>query len=211
MVRGSKRLASPLHLLHRAGQRADYLFARHVGSHAFTPRQFAVLQAVADADGLSQTAIMTATGIDRSGTAELVRRLVSSGLLQRRRTKAGCARLCRAAYAAGPKNAGGRRACRACSKCCTAVLHPRAATCDLSRRPCCDHRRCLTGRRSGNGQTARPSCLPIDHRALRAGRAQARSWRAAAPEKKSMYGRAAGDCGTCGRIARLIGRHVGPA
>jgi len=27
------------------------------------------------------------TGIDRSGTAELVRRLVSSGLLQRRRTK----------------------------------------------------------------------------------------------------------------------------
>jgi DNA-binding MarR family transcriptional regulator len=87
MVRGSKRLASPLHLLHRAGQRADYLFARHVGSHAFTPRQFAVLQAVADADGLSQTAIMTATGIDRSGTAELVRRLVSSGLLQRRRTK----------------------------------------------------------------------------------------------------------------------------
>ena len=87
MVRGSKTLSSPLHLLHRAGQRADFLFAHHVGNHNFTPRQFAVLQAVANADGLSQTAIMTATGIDRSGTAELVRRLVASGLLQRRRTK----------------------------------------------------------------------------------------------------------------------------
>src|SRR5262249_16238216 len=87
MVRGSKTLSSPLHLLHRAGQRADFLFAHHVGNHSFTPRQFAVLQAVANADGLSQTAIMLATGIDRSGTAELVRRLVSSGLLQRRRTK----------------------------------------------------------------------------------------------------------------------------
>jgi MarR family transcriptional regulator, temperature-dependent positive regulator of motility len=87
MARGSTRLSSPLHLLHRAGQRADSLFAQHVGNHAFTPRQFTVLQAVANADGLSQTAIMQATGIDRSGTAELVRRLVSSGLLQRRRTK----------------------------------------------------------------------------------------------------------------------------
>src|SRR5262245_52739415 len=87
MARGSKALLSPLHLLHRAGQRADYLFAHHVGNHVFTPRQYAVLEAVANADGLSQTAIMQATGIDRSGTAELVRRLVSSGLLQRRRTK----------------------------------------------------------------------------------------------------------------------------
>jgi DNA-binding MarR family transcriptional regulator len=87
MARGRKTVSSPLHLLHRAGQRADFLFAHHVGGHAFTPRQFAVLQAVAEADGLSQTAIMTATGIDRSGTAELVRRLVGGGLLQRRRTK----------------------------------------------------------------------------------------------------------------------------
>ena len=103
MARGSKTLLSPLHLLHRAGQRADYLFAHHVGSHVFTPRQFAVLQAVANADGLSQTAIMQATGIDRSGTAELVRRLVSGGLLQRRRTNGGRARVRRAACPPGPK------------------------------------------------------------------------------------------------------------
>jgi DNA-binding MarR family transcriptional regulator len=79
-------LQSVVHLLHRAGQRADSLFADRVGD-ALTPRQFAVLQAVAEADGLSQTGIMAATGIDRSITADLVRRLVSHGWLQRRRTK----------------------------------------------------------------------------------------------------------------------------
>src|SRR2546421_4133150 len=75
-------LRSVLHLLHRAGQRADSLFAGLV-DNALTPRQFAVLQAVAEADGLSQTGIMAATGIDRSSTADLVRRLVSHGWLQR--------------------------------------------------------------------------------------------------------------------------------
>ena len=62
------------------------MFAGHVGN-ALTPRQFAILQAVAEADGLSQTGIMAATGIDRSSTADLVRRLVSQGCLHRRRTK----------------------------------------------------------------------------------------------------------------------------
>jgi DNA-binding MarR family transcriptional regulator len=76
-----------LHLLHRAGQRADGLFERHVQGVELTPRQFMVLQSVAEHDGLSQTSIMTATGIDRSSTADLVRRLVSAGCLQRRRTR----------------------------------------------------------------------------------------------------------------------------
>ena len=87
MAQGKKRVLSPLHLLHRAGQRADSLFARNVGDTNLTPRQFAVLQAVFEANGLSQTAIMAATGIDRSSTADLVRRLVSNGWLQRRRTR----------------------------------------------------------------------------------------------------------------------------
>jgi DNA-binding MarR family transcriptional regulator len=86
MAQGSKQ-PSPLDLLHRASQRADNLFAQHIGGALLTPRQFAVLKAVAEVDGLSQTAIMAATGIDRSTTAELVRRLVSNGLLQRRRTR----------------------------------------------------------------------------------------------------------------------------
>jgi DNA-binding MarR family transcriptional regulator len=87
MAQGKTARLSPLHLLYRAGQRADSLFARNVGDARLTPRQFAVLLAVAEADGLSQTAIMAATGIDRSSTAELVRRLASGGMLQRRRTR----------------------------------------------------------------------------------------------------------------------------
>ena len=88
MAKGStSTLSAPLHLLHRAAQRADSLFARHVGDVDLTPRQFAVLEAVSQADGLNQSAIVAATGIDRSSTADLVRRMVSMGLLQRRRTK----------------------------------------------------------------------------------------------------------------------------
>jgi DNA-binding MarR family transcriptional regulator len=81
------KASSLLELLHRASQRADTHFARNVGKNGVTPRQFAVLRAVSAANGLSQIDIMAATGIDRSSTADLVRRLVSSGCLQRRRTK----------------------------------------------------------------------------------------------------------------------------
>jgi DNA-binding MarR family transcriptional regulator len=87
MPRAGKPLSSPLHLLHRASQRADGLFFRNVGTTDLTPRQYAVLQSVADNNGLSQTDIMAATGIDRSSTADLVRRLVINGSLQRRRTR----------------------------------------------------------------------------------------------------------------------------
>ena len=62
------------------------MFACHAAT-ALTPRQFVILQAVAEANGLSQTGIMSATGIDRSSTAALVRRLVTYGWLKRRRTK----------------------------------------------------------------------------------------------------------------------------
>ena len=87
MPRAVKSRPTPLHLLHRCSQQADSLFARHIGDVELTPRQFAVLEAVAGQSGLSQTDIMAATGIDRSSTAELVRRLVSNGCLQRRRTR----------------------------------------------------------------------------------------------------------------------------
>lgn len=80
-------LFSLLHLLHRAGQRADGLFAHHLGSDDLTPRQFVVLQAVAQKEGLSQIEIVAATGIDPSSVADLVRRLISLGLLRRRRRR----------------------------------------------------------------------------------------------------------------------------
>jgi DNA-binding MarR family transcriptional regulator len=73
-------------LLHRAQQLSAILFEAEVGAD-LTPRQFAVLTAVAENEGLSQTGIVQRTGIDRSTLTDLVRRLVKKGLLQRRRNK----------------------------------------------------------------------------------------------------------------------------
>jgi DNA-binding MarR family transcriptional regulator len=78
---------SPLHLLHRAGQRADELFAVSLGDSDITARQFAVLQSVASHDAPSQTLLVEDTGIDRSTLADIVRRLAEKGLVQRRRTR----------------------------------------------------------------------------------------------------------------------------
>ena len=78
---------SAIHLLHRAGQCADELFAMNTGKTDLTPRQFAVLSTVAKAEDVSQTALVDATGIDRSTLADIVRRMLKKGLLQRRRTK----------------------------------------------------------------------------------------------------------------------------
>lgn len=79
--------ASALHLLHRAGQVADELFAAKVGSSEITPRQHLVLTAVAAGGEPSQTVLVEKTGIDRSTLADIVKRLVERGLLQRRRTR----------------------------------------------------------------------------------------------------------------------------
>ncbi len=78
---------SAIHLLHRAGQCADELFALKSGKSELTPRQFAVLRAVSHAEDVSQTALVDVTGIDRSTLADIVRRLVERGLLSRKRTK----------------------------------------------------------------------------------------------------------------------------
>ena len=48
-------MSSALHLLHRAGQRADELFTSTMRDNELTPRQFAVLKAVASAENPSQT------------------------------------------------------------------------------------------------------------------------------------------------------------
>ena len=78
---------SVLHLLHRAGQVADDLFAREIAGSALTPRQFAVLAVLAQKQTASQTDIVEATGVDRSTLADIVRRLVDRGLLARKRSK----------------------------------------------------------------------------------------------------------------------------
>ena len=78
---------SPLHMLHRAGQCAGDVFHGEVKDNDLTPRQFAVLATVAQNEGVSQTGLVERTGIDRSTLADIVRRMLKKGLLQRRRTK----------------------------------------------------------------------------------------------------------------------------
>jgi DNA-binding MarR family transcriptional regulator len=78
---------SLIDILHRANQLANQRFSSGVGNDAPTPRQLAVLGSVAASDGLSQTEISDATGIDRATTAEIVGRLTRMGLLRRRRTR----------------------------------------------------------------------------------------------------------------------------
>lgn len=78
---------SPIHLLHRAGQCAGDIFQLEMGGSDLTPRQYAVLITVSQHEGLSQTHLVEKTGIDRSTLADIVRRMLKKGLLQRRRTK----------------------------------------------------------------------------------------------------------------------------
>jgi DNA-binding MarR family transcriptional regulator len=79
--------SSALHLLHRAGQCAEELFTTETGKTDLTPRQFAVLASVAQKPDISQTGLVEETGVDRSTLADIVRRLVKKGLLQRKRTR----------------------------------------------------------------------------------------------------------------------------
>ncbi|HRD76141.1 MAG TPA: MarR family transcriptional regulator [Hyphomicrobiaceae bacterium] len=76
-----------MHLLHRVGQCAADLFASEISENDLTPRQYAVLVTVAGNEGLSQTGLVERTGIDRSTLADIVRRMLKKGLLQRRRTR----------------------------------------------------------------------------------------------------------------------------
>ena len=78
---------SPLHLLHRAGQCAGDIFQAEMATGDLTPRQYAVLVTVSEHEGLSQTNLVELTGIDRSTLADIIRRMLKKGLLQRRRTK----------------------------------------------------------------------------------------------------------------------------
>ena len=78
---------SAVHLLHRAGQRAGDIFSDEMSRVKLTPRQYAVLVSVAENEGLSQTGLVDRTGIDRSTLADIIRRMLRKGLLQRKRTK----------------------------------------------------------------------------------------------------------------------------
>lgn len=78
---------SPSHLLKRCSQYFGDLYAHEAGSNELTKQQFTLLAALEHNDGVSQTALVDITGIDRSTLAEMVRRMLDKGLLSRERTE----------------------------------------------------------------------------------------------------------------------------
>ena len=78
---------SPSHLLRRCVQYANDLFSRESSVSDLTKQQFTVLAAVEQNEGISQTDLVALTGIDRSTLAEMIRRMIDKGLLDRERTE----------------------------------------------------------------------------------------------------------------------------
>jgi len=109
---------SATHLLHRVLQLALDFHADAAGPKGLTQRQYTVLAAAGAADGVSQSDLVRATGIDRSTLADLVARMITKGLLQRERSttdaRANTVRLSDAGRAALAE--GGRPAARSDAK-----------------------------------------------------------------------------------------------
>jgi DNA-binding MarR family transcriptional regulator len=62
------------------------LYARETAARDLTKQQYLVLCALEQHDGVSQTALVETTGIDRSTLAEMVSRMLERGLISRERT-----------------------------------------------------------------------------------------------------------------------------
>src|SRR5438128_3885796 len=94
MIKGQRRTnggfelaEAPSHLIRRCQQFYGDLYAREVGARELTKQQFTVLAALEYNEGVSQTALVEMTGIDRSTLAEMVRRMLERGLISRERTE----------------------------------------------------------------------------------------------------------------------------
>jgi len=82
---GFELAEAPSHLIRRCQQYYSELYARE--AHELTKQQFTVLAALEHNDGVSQTALVEMTGIDRSTLAEMVRRMLERDLISRERTE----------------------------------------------------------------------------------------------------------------------------
>ncbi len=72
------------HLLHRAQQLAADWFTKKAGDDGVTLRQFAVLAAISEIPGQSQTDLVRATGVDRSTLADMIGRMEKRGWVTRK-------------------------------------------------------------------------------------------------------------------------------
>ena len=79
--------ASPSHLLHRAQQIAANHSASALKSAGLTLRQFSVLAALSGNEGVSQSDLVNATGVDRSTLADMVARMEAGGMIKRSDSK----------------------------------------------------------------------------------------------------------------------------
>ncbi|MGB0631603.1 MAG: MarR family winged helix-turn-helix transcriptional regulator [Alphaproteobacteria bacterium] len=77
----------PGHLIRLCQQRAVDIFVEEVGEEGPNPRQFAVLVNVLKTPGMSQTALVEASGIDRSTLTEVLKRMIDRDLVSKSRTK----------------------------------------------------------------------------------------------------------------------------
>jgi DNA-binding MarR family transcriptional regulator len=86
MAKSFDLATSPSHLLRRANQYANDLYSNEQEAKGLTQRQLAVLYAVDQQEGVSQTQLVRATGIDRSTLADMIVRMQGKELLARKRT-----------------------------------------------------------------------------------------------------------------------------
>lgn len=76
------------YLIRLCQQRAVDLFVEEVGVDGPNPRQFSVLVNVFQNPGMSQTALVEASGIDRSTLTEVLKRMIDRGMISKRRAEA---------------------------------------------------------------------------------------------------------------------------
>ena len=74
----------PSHLLRRAHFKAEEIFATTFAEEGVTPRQKAALVLLHQEPGLNQNALAERLSMDRNTVAEMVRRMSTGGLIERR-------------------------------------------------------------------------------------------------------------------------------
>jgi DNA-binding MarR family transcriptional regulator len=75
---------APGHLLRRCHQRSEELFTAALGSDGPTRQQVALLVTVCQHPEVSQSELVSLTGIDKNTLAQMISRLTERGLLERR-------------------------------------------------------------------------------------------------------------------------------
>lgn len=77
-----------LDTVHRTQQVLDYAYSLELNPLGITPRQYILMEAIAERGTCSQTELVEATGIDRSTVSDVSTRLMRMGMIRRKRSTA---------------------------------------------------------------------------------------------------------------------------